>query len=424
MKTSFLLAALLLAAPLTAQTDNAQELKAAELLRLSAEKAAAGHETAAAELAEKAMHMLRAEADKHRAQAQAQAAQAQARAVAEQAQALAQLGYIGETQEPKVRAEARGIMIVEGPNGREVIEFTPDMEGHAGPDGPMGLFEIKVEEDCGDCEESCETVCETECEEIVECEEDGGIWFTEDGENAFMFESDGNFFFTQDPHQAPHQDDLHHQLASIQMELEALRHELAMLRAEMGGMSGRRSMRGQMGNSRFPGQMPMRTPRMQFRVAPQMEMRDLQLHGLEGHDLQGLNLEDIRLHLQDLDIPELHGVTWPERMEGHAWTFEGGEGHEGGSHDLHIERHHSSENGATVESRLKVIINGEVYEGEAARKKLDELGHVPGIPEVGQLPGVPKVQMRVRSAPPVPPTPPATPRGEWRRSHGDDHEDL
>ncbi|MGB0953089.1 MAG: hypothetical protein ACPG31_07675 [Planctomycetota bacterium] len=419
MKTSFLLAGLLLATPLTAQTDNVQELKAAELLRLSAEKAAAGHETAAAELAEKAMHMLRAEADKHRAQAEL----AQAKARAQEAQALAQLGYVGEVQEPKVKAEARGIMIVEGPNGREVIEFTPDMQGHGSADGPMGLFEIAIEEDCGDCDESCET----ECEEIVECESEGD-WFTDVNEvarrhgggaaefmwapesdfehegGAFLFESDGNYFFAQNPHEAPHQDDLHHQLASIQHELEALRHELAMLRAEMGGMSGRRSMRNPMGNTmmlqghsgRFPGQMQMRAPRMQFRMAP--GMHEMETIDLQGFGLQDLDLEDIRIQMKDLE--GLHG-------------FEG-------NHDLHIEHHESHENGAQVESKVKVIINGEVYEGNAAREKLAELGHtMPAMPEM------PRVQLRTRVAPtpPVPPVPPA-PSGEWRRSKGSDQEDL
>lgn len=442
MKTSFLcLAGLLLAAPLTAQTDHAQELKAAELLRLSAEKAAAGHETAAAELAEKAMHMLRAEADKHRAQAEAKRAHAEALAMAEQAEALAQLGYISNSQEPKVKAEARGIMIVEGPNGREVIEFTPEMgdltaQLHSGSEGPMGLFEIAVEEDCGDCEESCETACEESCDAEVECENE---WTTDvnarirmhgDDEIAYLFSPEGNmefgdheggsFFFEHGPQ---HQDDLHHQLASIQHELEALRHELAMLRAEMGGMSGRGGLLRQSNRGRFPGQMQMRTPRMQFRVAPRMqggngqvphiEMRDMEFGQL--HELHGLDLEN--LHMQLEGIEGLEGIEWPEMEQVFEWSEQAPHEHGAhGQHDVHIERTESSENGAKVESRIKVIINGEVYEGDAARKKLEEMGHVPGVPQM-------QLRTHVMPTPPVPLTPPA-PRGEWRRSGSHDREDL
>lgn len=341
MKTSFLcLAGLLLAAPLTAQTDNAQELKAAELLRLSAEKAAAGHETAAAELAEKAMHMLRQEAEMHRALAAEAAEQAYA-------QALAELGYLGDAQEPKVKTKTRGIMIVDGPDGREVIEFTPDSHGENGH--ANGLFEVHVEE----CEDSCDEGCVSECEE-----ED--VWFSAE---------EDDFFFAQ----APHQDDLHHQLASIQHELEALRHELAMLRAEMGGHSG------------------MRAPRMQFRVAPGM---------------QGMH----ELHSMDLEFPELdHVFEWIEEAPHAEHGLHGGHGqHE--EHEVYIERHESSENGAKVETRLKVVIDGEVYEGEEARRMLEEKGL-----EMPQM----RMRMQALPTPPTPPTPPA-PRGEWRRSSGEE----
>lgn len=419
MKTSFLLAGLLLAAPLSAQTDNVQELKAAELLRLSAEKAAAGHETAAAELAEKAMHMLRAEADKHRAQAEAKRVEAEARAVAEHAQALAQLGYLGETQEPKAKAkvETRGIMIVDGPNGREVIEFAPDAHGEHGG----GLFEFEVEE----CQEPGQSDCETECEAIVECESENE-WITDVNSRVERFSMQGdddNVFFFE--HAPQHQDDLHHQLASIQHELEALRHELAMLRAEMGGHGGRGGMRMERDFRRFPGQMQMREmrlPRMQFRMAPGGHgehgmFEDIELHGLdlEGlHELHSLDLGDLHEHLGDV---EGRIRLQMKDMEGGEWMVAPHGEHE--SRDIRIERHESSDNGAKVESRIKVIINGEVYEGDEARAKLEELGH-----EMPEMPEMPKMEMRMRAMP-TPPTPPPAPQpNRWRRSGGEDHEDL
>ena len=199
-----------------------------------------------------------------------------------------------------------------------------------------------------------------------------------------------------------HQDDQEdkHDPHANQHELEALRHELAMLRAEMGGRGGRYLQRD---SGRFPGQMQlreMRLPRMQFRMAPgahgehgmfpDMELHSLDLEGL--HELHGLDLGD--LHER---IGELHGDLGQE---------------------IRIERHESSENGAKVESRIKVIINGEVYEGDEARAKLEELGH--------EMPELPKMEMRMRAmpTPPTPPTPPAPQPNRWRRSGGEDHEDL
>ena len=97
-----------------------------------------------------------------------------------------------------------------------------------------------------------------------------------------------------------------------------------------------------------------------------------------------------------------------------------------GDHDVRFEFHGDGDGeedfdfempeGVETHSQIKVIINGEVFEGDEARAKLKELQGGEGAQG--------RIRMgRALPHTPTPPEPPKAPtRGNWRRS--ENHEDL
>jgi len=318
--TPLTLTGLLLAVPLAAQQPSANEIKASELLQLSAEQAMAGHETEAAKLAEMAMELLASKASS----------------------VEGEIRMVFEENDGHLKGN---VVIVDGPDGREVIGFIGS--------------------------------------EDVEFEGGRNYWHdtSEDGSEWRSAPMDGG--------------DLHQQLREIQHELESLRHELHALRSEMGG--GRRGgMQGQHRLMRFPsGEWNMGKnlqlhggKRLQYRMAPG------HMYGLEnlGESI-GEEMMD-RLHEMGIDP---HAMHFGE-MEDMDFDFEFPEG-------------------AEIHKEVVVIINGEKFTGDEARKKLEELN-------LGEM-GI----GRMRMGAPVPPEPPKAPsqRGTWQRRSGgqdQDHEDA
>jgi hypothetical protein len=171
------------------------------------------------------------------------------------------------------------------------------------------------EEDCEECEDS------EDCDTIIDCDDDFDIDFEFECEETPG--GDVGMWMI-----APHEiagPDLHRELQALNMELQALRLELQSLRSSLAGMHG---MQGMM--------MPQMRMRMPMPPMPQL------------HGMMMPGLHDIRQQL-DMDWDDM---DW-EGMDLNDIRFDGQ---------------------PQIHSELKVIINGEVFEGDAAREKLQEMG--------------------------------------------------
>ena len=214
--------------------------------------------------------------------------------------------------------------------------------------------------------------------------------------------------------------DIHQQLQAVQLELQALRLELQALRMQMGAMRGGmgHGMGGGMGHTMAP--MPMMGTAM-----PRIQMRNMR--SPRGNMMFG--------------GPESMILREIKEGDGHTFEFFGGEHGEHGEHgqfewksehgdhggewntdiefdhedfdfDFDFDELHAIGGDSKVHSEMRLIINGEVFEGEEAQKKLEEL-------KLHDTIKMPAMRLRAAPAPPAPPTPAAPSR---RRPHS--HEEL
>ncbi|MCP4861150.1 MAG: hypothetical protein GY902_07880 [Planctomycetes bacterium] len=503
--------ALLMAAPLTAQSGHDPVKSAMNLLEKSRVEAAAGNLEAAAELAAKAQILLQESQDVQKQKRDIERVELEL--VRDQLVELEttlegerhQLVLTGEN--PQVEITRDGLVMIqeEGGTGR-LVELHVIDESGAPVTGAL-VSGAQASGCCGDCGDDCndcesESSCEAEveceitfaeCEESAECEEivceesascEGGEialqWAVEGGDNGeyvmlapnMQHEQVGAWMAgPQAPH-AQHGDELHRELQALHMELQALRMELQALRMSMsmgmahgnmgqmghgqnsfghsqmghGGMGG--MMMTLMQNRRMPQMRDVRMPQMRMRsmrlpqgqvhgmMSPNMGqlhglMEDSQLHGLlQGNDLQQLvidgehqfvingemmdlselgylgdmgadmdfEFEFDNLHEGSFELHEVHGEEHGHNNDGH--------GHgDGNGHDTDIKWNveKGDHGNAEIHTEMKVIINGKTYEGEEAKRKLEELG-------LGDMEK--QVRVRVGKAgntplPPVPPTPPS-----------------
>ena len=391
-RTLLTLAGLLLAAPLAAQQPSVNERKASELLQQSAQKALAGYESEAAKLANEAMLLLAKEP-------------------------VSVKGRLHRVEE-HVEAPQSGVMIVENADGREVIEFITREEITEVDERERLTFTFDVSDSEGhdqviEMHDADELELLAELGYIGQEGEEGMIWSTAPHaleEYIVMGENSDHHFAPMD------NGDLHQQLREIQHELESLRHELHALRSEMSGggrRGGRSDMGGMQGNRRvmrFPGgewnsdnNQGMSGNRLQLRMLPG------QIGQMDWHSLESLPQ---RLELHGIhDNMELHELKLHEMGEIHELLLDGGS-----DLDFEFEGHE----GAEIHEEVVVIINGEKFTGDAARKKLEELN----MDLHGEAGG--RVQMRMKGNRQVFPTPPMPPKAPQphRRSNGHDHEDA
>jgi len=349
-RTLLCLTGLLLAAPLAAQSPS--EMKASELLQLSAQKAQAGQQAEASKLAARAMELLNQQENDYT-----------------------------EIVVENIQEAQPHVIIVDGKDGRQVIKLAPQADG---------IFEWT-----SDAPEGREFIVNVEDHNFGNLETRHELPIVQ---GRVMLEG-GPHHFAPMPH-----GDLHQQLAEIQHELESLRHELSMLRNQMGGgnswtprdrRQGNRRMI-QFGNggqwapgpNQFNGGM-----HLEYRMGEEMKNR-LHEHGIELHELEqlrGLGYIQMEEGLQDMGAE--FDFEFPEDMHKHE--------------------------------EVVVIINGETFTGEAARKKLEELN-------LGDsLRG--KIRLRMDGSghgfpapnPPQPPKAPSHNGGTWERhTSGNNHEDA
>ncbi|MHC4823224.1 MAG: hypothetical protein ACYTEP_04310 [Planctomycetota bacterium] len=424
-RTLTCLLGLFLAAPLAAQHDHERqsvEQHAAELLRMSAEKAAAGHESAAAELALKAAAMLKEQAEVHRAHAldAVREASREQEAVERQLVELERTLNEQAVEQEHANQELHEIIIVKDHDGNVIKLNGEDLE--------LGEHLIELEHldkqliELKSLGKLGKELGEMEFQVMVSPDGPDGLFEVIQGQGPHgeheihTWESDGHHYTPMDG------GDLHQELRAIHKELKQLRHELKQLRSSMHGgkehgMRGgdwkgslhetwpharyqdggeRHGMFFPEGNMFFPegGMRIMRAPRgrMEFAV-PHAEMR---VQGLP-HDFNEQIREEV---MKNIGMAEgMHDTIFG--------LVENGQGFGGEDFDFDFE----IPEGVETHSHIKVIINGEVFEGDEARMKLEEM-------KGGEGHG--RMKMRMMPAPPEPPKAPT--RGDWRRSEG--HEDL
>lgn len=503
MKISLLCSiALLMAAPLTAQSEHDPVKSAMNLLEKSQVEAAAGNLEAAAELAAKAQALLQ----ESKALKETESLEKELRLIEERVQLELVHGELveleaaidGMTQtivirnaEPQVQITADGLVMIEDADGSgRLVELAPIVDFALPAPGCEDC-----DDDCENCEVECEVECEiafaeceeiTECEEISECEEivceegseyqervalqwavdspnEGAVQWVVDPQQegaliALGYTGEGSDFTTRNhwykDSSAPHAQqggDLHMELQALHMELQALRMELQALRMSMGmvhGNMGQMGGMGHMGQSNFGhgqmGQMGgmmmapmhnMQMPQMRDARLPQMRVRSMSLPQGQAHGMLAPKIERYqflapqgKLELlndfehqfvydgQQIGVDELGQLGYIGDMGAdmdfefdiqglHEGSYELHESHgeaHGHDTDAHGEWFMEGKQAPQVHTEMKVIINGETFEGEAAKKKLEELG-------LGDM----EKQVRVRVTeggkhplPPVPPTPP------------------
>ena len=395
MKLSLLCSiGLLMAAPLTAQSEVDSVKIALELLQQSQTQAAAGHLDVAAELAAAAQALLSAQKNGVVVDVRPHLIQGDAR--------LHVLGD-GQLHEATEGKELREVIKLENlPDGAHIIidgEGNVSFGEEGGPlhviegDGLHEIFELRMtnEDGCGDenCEgcEECDITCEVECEseesgdfewsEIEKIETELGALENMRGQFHVMRSND-----SRGPHAIQDSGDVQMQLRAVHLELQALRLELQALRMQMG------AMRGGMGHSIAP--MPMmggRNARPGQPGMPGMQMLGDFFGGKDGHTMKFGDGGEMDF---DFDVEGmLQGL------------------HEGPA------------SGGDVHTEFKVIHNGKTYEGEEARKLMEELG-------MQGMGGKMRIRMGGSNAPhpPHPPVPavPAVPGGRSHEIH--DHEEL
>jgi len=407
-RTLLTLTGLLLAAPLAAQQPSANEMKASELLQLSAQKAMAGHETEAAKLAEMAMELLAAKGTPEEGE----------------------IHMVFEENDGHLKGN---VVIVDGPDGRKVIEYIESEDVVMGiPEASIGFAWSEQEPEGREIIVEVDGLHELGYGGNVWHEKghQGGEWHTDPGGSMIWMQDGGDHHFS--PMDGG---DLHQQLRDIQHELESLRHELHALRSEMGGgrrggMQGqRRSMRFNGGGNWFPeGNHDLRGG---GRIIYQKDFSPGQMQRTERHRMEGMpqNMRLRGLVQEGLGgIMELQGISGTVNIERlHEMGGMGGMGQLQGLHELHLSGDQGSDfdfdfdvpEGAEMHKEVVVIVNGEKFTGDAAMKKLEELN----IQDMGEG------QIRVRvegqnGAFPTPPKPPKAPQQHRRRSNGHDHEDA
>lgn len=384
-----------MAAPLMAQSDDISVKIALDLLQQSQTLSAAGHHEAAAELAAKAQAILGG-GELHEAH-----------------------GEHGAHDHPEVIIKGG----IPSPDDRVLI----------GPDGVIST--MGADRKTMTLEVISSRQLEEICEEKVECEDSGDFEFImKDMDKLkdiemFVMRMDGNRDrFPGLPGGAPHAmrggmphaphamqggGDVHMQLQAVQLELQALRLELQALRMQMG------AMRGGMGNRMAPMQMGHMLPQMNMgrgMTLPRSEgMHQIQLRGMS---FPGGNMHMEKGEPQHMFLRQIHenngpgmmffGGEWDENPDQDNCGGADGEWEEDfdmGQFDFEFDE--MMEGAGTkleglpgAHTQMKLIINGKVYEGEEARKKMEELGmgemgghlrmSIHGTPQASDAPSAPK----------------------------------
>lgn len=366
MKISLLCSiGLLLAAPLTAQADKANVQEAMELLQKSQICAEKGQHEMAAELANMASALL--------------------------SESSSGSPYVIDVEEcedvvPMTEITPNGMIYLREPGQERIIEMVVTGEGCDSDNQEPG--------ECGEYQIECEVECEEEyeCEEPYECEEEYECEESYDCEDEYEFYCDDEDYdvdFAWTEHGPWDQGlGLHEELRALHMELAALRQEVQALRMSigmahggmgmpgmggmhgMGGMYNMGGMHGQYKKHGKPGMemYSMTMPHGQFQM-PQIRLRAQRMpqgHGEHGNIeyLKG-EMPRLRMRLQDAR----HNQMTPDLMwEENVWDQL-----EGMELDLELDSLLEG-HGDGVQRHMKVIINGEVFEGEEAERMLEEMG--------------------------------------------------